>query len=104
MNETAPFNPLDFIMTLESGGIKSRRKFVEGMVALKNSGVIYELQGTYHRTYQDLINTGLVHREQLPDGTLIDVPNYDRIELFDNIEDEEEDENYEGDWEDEDES
>jgi hypothetical protein len=80
--ETTTFDPIDLIIALESGELPSIRDVIEAYVNLKNSGIIYGLQGYYLREYQRLIDGGFVHRELQEDGTLLDVPTYDRIEEY----------------------
>jgi hypothetical protein len=51
---------LDFIINYESGAISTQEELIEGFQHLLDSGVIWELQGSYQRMAIDLINQGLI--------------------------------------------
>lgn len=50
---------LDFIINYESG-LCSEDEIIEGFQSLVDSGIVWELQGSYQRMAIDLINQGLI--------------------------------------------
>ena len=50
---------LDFIINYESG-LCNQDEIIEGFQSLLDSGVVWELQGSYQRMAIDLINQGLI--------------------------------------------
>lgn len=51
---------IDFIIAYENGELDNDA-IVEGFQDLINSGVVWQLQGHYGRTAQNLIDNGLCH-------------------------------------------
>jgi hypothetical protein len=51
---------LDFIINYESGLISSKEELINGFQSLLDSGLVWELQGSYQRMAIDLINQGLI--------------------------------------------
>lgn len=49
---------LDFIIKYESGLISSKEELINGFQSLLDSGLVWELQGSYQRMAIDLINQG----------------------------------------------
>ena len=54
---------LDFIMAFESGEL-SKDELVEGFQKLIDNGIVWNLQGMYGRTAQNLIDAGLCHKKE----------------------------------------
>lgn len=54
-------NHLNFIMAFEGGELESRDELVEGFQSLIDSGIVWDLQGTYGRTAMALIESGECH-------------------------------------------
>lgn len=53
---------LDFIMRFESGDIVDEQEIYDGFQQLIDSGLVWQLQGTYGRTAAMLIDAGYCHR------------------------------------------
>jgi hypothetical protein len=51
---------LDFIIKYESGLISSKEELINGFQSLLDSGIVWELKGSYQRMAIDLINQGLI--------------------------------------------
>lgn len=59
MNEKAfEFNLVDFILLFESDYDLTDEEIIEGFQHMINSGIVWELQGFYGRTAQNLIDNG----------------------------------------------
>jgi hypothetical protein len=52
------FSPVDFIMRLEGGEIDDPDEVIDGFQRLIDSGVVWNLQGSYGRTAARLIESG----------------------------------------------
>lgn len=57
-----PFDAVGFIMDYESGNLESGQDMIDGFQELINSGLAWQLQGSYGRTARSLIEQGLCHR------------------------------------------
>jgi hypothetical protein len=57
---STPSNSLDAILTIE-GGEASWTEFCEAFQSLIDSGVVWQLQGSYGRTATTLIEEGYCH-------------------------------------------
>lgn len=53
-----PFNALSFIMDMEAGVDLSADDVIYGYQQLINSGVIYQLQGSWQRAAQAMVKSG----------------------------------------------
>lgn len=68
MNDKTPttdasaFDHVDFIIRFEAGGVTAR-ELLEGFAHLISSGMAWSLQGSYGRTAQGLIESGMISRE-----------------------------------------
>ena len=51
------FDQVSFIIEYESGGL-SDEEAISGFQHLINSGIVWQLQGSYGKTAQDLIDAG----------------------------------------------
>jgi len=58
---TKDFDIVDFIIEFESGNLDNEQ-IIEGFQYLINTGLINNLQGTYQRIAQQLINAELCNR------------------------------------------
>lgn len=56
------FNSLDFIMRAESGEIETEEEYAEGMQAMIDTGLVWQLQGSWQRAAVNAIESGLCHR------------------------------------------
>ncbi len=52
------FDTLDFIIRFEQGDCESQEEVIEGFQALIDSGLAWQLQGSYGRAARQLINAG----------------------------------------------
>jgi hypothetical protein len=59
-------NSVDFIMAYE-GGELDQEEVVKGFQALIDSGLAWQLQGSYGRTAKALIDAGLCHLPRVED-------------------------------------
>ena len=48
------------IMDFESGEMRGQAQIIDFFQELGDSGIIYSLQGYYHRVFNDLVGAGLV--------------------------------------------
>jgi DNA primase len=53
-------NDLNFIMRLEGDELTSAEEYIDGMAGLIKTGMIRELQGSYQRAAQSLIDQGFI--------------------------------------------
>lgn len=60
MDSTSNFSLADFLMRYEEGEV-TEDEMLEGFQYLVNSGLAWQLQGSYGREAQRLINQGLIH-------------------------------------------
>ena len=51
---------LDFIMAFENGEIESEDDVIAGFQKLLDTGVLFQLQGFYHRIGNELLKEGLI--------------------------------------------
>jgi len=49
---------LEFIMAYEAGEVETEDEFIEGFQKLIDSGIVWQLQGSYGRTAAALIASG----------------------------------------------
>jgi len=56
-----PFNQVDFIMDYEAGELEAEQ-IIDGFQQLINTGVVWNLQGSYGRMATDLIEAGHCHK------------------------------------------
>jgi len=56
------FDALSFIMDFESGALESEEELIAGFQGLIDSGMVWQLQGSYGRTAMQLIEAGLCTR------------------------------------------
>jgi len=51
---------LDFIMAFENGEIESEDEIIDGFQKLLDTGILFHLQGFYHRIGNQLLEQGLI--------------------------------------------
>jgi hypothetical protein len=59
--ESRPMDSVSFIMAYESGEIDEEEDLIAGFQALIDSGLAWQLQGSYGRAAMQLIEAGLCH-------------------------------------------
>lgn len=64
------FDVVGFINAYEAGGNMTQEEMIRGFQHLLDSGLVWQLQGSYQRMATSLLEAGLIHRsgERWADG------------------------------------